>query len=91
MTRLRRLLAALTHSGPGYTLPPLPARGDDFEQWLKAQRDQYEDRYGYSPAWYTVDAVLDAYRLHADTRTPLDQHVCEGRPAGDCGCLEVAR
>jgi hypothetical protein len=89
MTRLRRFLAAVTHSGPGYDLPPVPARGDHVEQWLKAQRDRFQDRYGRAPAWYTVDAVLDQYRLHADTRTPLDQHVCEGRAVGDCACLET--
>lgn len=84
MTRLRRLLAALTHSGPGCTRPPLPARGDDVEAWLKGQRDAHSDRYGVTPAWYVLDDVLNAYRLHADTGTPLDQHVC------DCDCAEVA-
>jgi hypothetical protein len=84
---LRRLLAAVTHSGPGYDLPPIPARGDAFDTWLKTQRDAHSDRYGVTPAWYVLDDALDRYRLHADTRTPLTEHVCEGR--GDCDCAEV--
>lgn len=85
----RRLRAALAHSGPGYDLTPLPARGDAVEAWLKARRDLLADNYGRLPAWYAVDDVLDAYRLHADTGTPLDQHVCEGGNAWDCyGCYE---
>ena len=84
----RRVLAALTHSGPGYEPPHMPRRGDAFEQWLKAQRDQREDNYGRTPAWWALDGLLDTYRLHADTRTPLDQHACEARATGDCDCLE---
>lgn len=87
--RLRRFLDALTHTGPSYQPTPLPARGDAVEAWLRAQRDRYEDKYGRLPAWYAVDRVLDAYRLHADTGTPLGEHLCEGRVAGDCECLEV--
>lgn len=87
---LRRFLAALTHTGPGYDLTPLPARGDAVETWLKAQRDRYADGYTRDPQWEALDAVLDAYRLHADTGTPLDQHVCEGLLAGDCACFEAA-
>lgn len=89
MSFLRRLLAALTHSGPGYTLPPLPAR-DDVETWLRAQRDAHSGRYGRDPAWYVLDDALDQYRLHADTETPLNQHLCEGLLAGECECTEVA-
>lgn len=75
---LRRLLAAVTHSGPGYDLPSLPRRGDDVETWLKAQRDQHVDAYDSpSPEWYALDRALDDYRLHADTGTALDQ------PLGD--------
>lgn len=85
---LRRLLAAFTHSGPGYDLPHQPRRGDHVEAWLKAQRDRLEDGYGRMPAWYAVDDVLDAYRLHADTGTPLSEHACEGN---GCDCGEVAR
>ncbi|KYK14236.1 MULTISPECIES: hypothetical protein [Streptomyces] len=60
-------------------------RGDAFEAWLKAQRD---DHPRSSHAWFMVDCVLDRYRLHADTGTPLGEHVCEARVVGDCECLE---
>jgi hypothetical protein len=64
-----------------------PRRGDEFEAWLKAQRDEHPRP---SHAWFMVDCVLDTYRLHADTGTPLAGHVCEGKVAGDCECLEKA-
>jgi hypothetical protein len=89
-TLLRRFLAAVTHSGPGYTPAFRPARGDAVEAWLKAARDVHSDRYGVTPAWFILDDVLDTYRLHADTGTALTDHVCEGRMAGDCDCLETA-
>jgi hypothetical protein len=57
-----------------------PARGDQFEAWLKAQRDLCE---GHASTWNVVDGLLDQYRLHADTGTPLDQHACDG-PHCDC-------
>lgn len=91
MRALRRLLAALTHSGPGYDLPPLPRRGDHVEAWLRDQRDRHTDGFTRDPEWEALDDVLDLYRLHADTGTPLGEHVCEGRVVGDCACLEVAR
>lgn len=53
-----------------------PRRGDEFEAWLKAQRDEYGTRS--SREWRALDEVLDTYRLHADTGTPLGEHVCEG-------------
>lgn len=73
-TRLRRWLDALTHTGPGYQPDPLPRRGDPVEQWLKAQRDTsttWSD-------WHVLDGLIDHYRLHADTGTPLGQHACDG-------------
>jgi hypothetical protein len=69
---LRRAVASLTHSGPGYDLPQ-PARGDAVETWLKAQRDELADDYGPTPEWYALDRALNGYRLHADAGTPLDQ------------------
>jgi hypothetical protein len=87
--RLRRFLDALTHTGPSYQPTPLPARGDAVEAWLRARRDEHIDRRGRTPEWYALDAVLDAYRLHADTGTPLGEHLCEGREVGNCDCLEV--
>ena len=58
-----------------------PRRGDQFEAWLKAQRDEYEVHS--SPQWAALDEVLDTYRLHADTGTPLSEHACDG-PHCDC-------
>lgn len=64
-----------------------PRRGDQFEAWLKAQRDAC---LGHAGPWGTMDGVLDQYRLHADTGTPLNQHVCEGCLRGDCEHAEHA-
>ena len=64
-------------------------RGDAFEQWLKAQRDAHGWQGSNSRTLYDAfDGALDTYRLHADTGTPLNEHVCEGRVAGDCECLD---
>jgi len=63
-----------------------PRRGYAVDQWLKAQRDEYEVRS--SPQWGALDEVLDTYRLHADMGASLGEHVCEGRMVGDCECLE---
>ena len=73
-------------------LPPAearPQRGDQFETWLKEQRDEHNS-YGTGDHEMSdiLDNLLDRYRLHADTGTPLGEHVCEGRVAGDCECLE---
>lgn len=66
-----------------------PRRGDQFEQWLKAHRDRREERDG---VWWYLDEMLDQYRLHADTRTPLDQHVCQAGTFEDCaGCHGEAK
>lgn len=81
----RRVLAALTHTGPGYDPAPLPYRGDRFDHWLRDQREQAD-----SIVWHVIDGLLDSYRLHADTRTPLNEHVCAGQVIGDCDCFEQA-
>jgi hypothetical protein len=60
-------------------------RGDSFEQWLTAQRDDWGHK---SPPWTVLDDALDLYRLHADTGTPLGEHVCMAQAVGDCDCLE---
>jgi DNA polymerase-3 subunit epsilon len=66
-------------------VPHQPARGDAVEQWLKAQRDAHLDGYNSpSPEWHALDRVLDDYRLHADTGTPLGEHACEGGNHDDC-------
>lgn len=62
-----------------------PHRGDAVEAWLKAQRDR--DSRG-TVRWDVLDDALDLYRLHADTGTPLGEHVCEGR---GCDCGEAGR
>ncbi|MEV5944639.1 hypothetical protein [Streptomyces sp. NPDC051994] len=85
MTTARRWFNALLHRGPGYDTTPLPRRGDAFDHWLRDQREQADPI-----AWCTIAELLDRYRLHADTRTPLTEHVCEGRVAGGCHCLEQA-
>lgn len=64
-----------------------PQRGDQVEAWLKTQRDAAAD---YPEAYQAADRLLDLYRLHADTGTPLGEHVCEGRMVGDCECREAA-
>jgi hypothetical protein len=63
-----------------------PRRGDSVEAWLRDWRDQFGHK---GPTWVELDNVLDDYRLHADTGTPLGEHVCEGRAVGDCDCLEL--
>jgi hypothetical protein len=68
------------------TQTPQPRRGDAFEQWLKARRDEWAPE-GCQP-WQILDQTLEEYRLHADTGTPLGEHVCEGKAVGDCECLE---
>jgi len=85
----REVRDAITHTGPSYQPEPRPRRGDQVEQWLKAQRDEYESEA--SEQWKALNEALDTYRLHADTGTPLDQHVCEGGNVDDCaGCYDRA-
>lgn len=59
----------------------LPRRGDDVEKWLKAKRDTYAHRR-FEPSqamiYDALDGLLDDYRLHCDTGTPLLEHACEG-------------
>ncbi|MCX5336926.1 hypothetical protein [Streptomyces sp. NBC_00140] len=76
----------LTAIPAGAAAPGQPQRGDEFEEWLKAQRDAAAD---YPEAYQAADGLLDLYRLHADTGTPLSEHVCEGQEVGDCECLEA--
>lgn len=60
-------------------------RGDQFEVWLKAQRDASAD---HPEAYQAADGLLDLYRLHVDTGTPLGEPVCECRGLADCDCRE---
>jgi hypothetical protein len=63
------------------TTTTLPSRGDEFAAWLRAQRDALPVS---TIAHNVVDELLDTYRLHADTRTPLDRHACQGGTPDDC-------
>jgi hypothetical protein len=85
MTELRRVAAESAPADTGHDGETTPRRGDAFEAWLKAQRDATNDPDDY----WGADALLNRYRLHADTGTPLNEHVCEGRVIGDCECLET--
>jgi hypothetical protein len=52
-----------------------PRRGDEVEAFIKRHRGAYrgpDDPDGRTVSWDVVDHILDAYRLHADTGTPLD-------------------
>lgn len=81
MSKISKLLDVFTHSGPGYEII-VPRRGDQTEVWLKKRRDTYPLN---TVAWTALDNALDDYRLHADTRTPIGIHACEGR---HCDCEE---
>ncbi len=48
----------------------------DVETWLIQRRDRYVDI-----GWTILNELLDDYRLHIQTGTPLTKHVC------DCGDL----
>jgi hypothetical protein len=50
-------------------------RGDDVAAWIKRQRDEQVEQ---SATWFALDDLLDTYRLHADTGTPLTQQAEEG-------------
>lgn len=64
-------------------LPPVEhhaRRGSNVEAWLERIRDEYAEAQSYPPTmgnmyWHVVDGILDDYRNHADTGTPLDVEV----------------
>lgn len=45
-----------------------PRRGDKVEQWLKDCRDQHPSM---DASWFAIDALLDQYRLDADTGSEI--------------------
>lgn len=54
----------------------VPHRGSDVEAFIKRERDANAKA---SACWDTLDDLLEAYRLHADTGTPLTEPTpCEG-------------
>lgn len=57
----------------------------EFEAWLKRQRDQYSSavQYGHPPAWHVIDELLDRFRDHMLTGTPLDREVAGPHPEED--------
>lgn len=52
-----------------------PQRGDDVEAWIRRFRDRIDPT---RVSWGVVDDLLDDYRLHADTGTPLTEDASEG-------------
>lgn len=57
---------------------------ESIETWLKKWREEYRDPDGQKRnPWYTVDGMLDDFRLHMQTGTPLDQPAADGPHGGD--------
>lgn len=52
-----------------------PMRGDEVERWLKVWRDHFPD----DEMRQTIDDMLEDYREHADTGTPLDAIIERGK------------
>ncbi|ARX81592.1 hypothetical protein SMD44_00990 [Streptomyces alboflavus] len=84
-TTLRRWLNAILHRGLSHDTTPLPRRSDTFDHWLRDQREKADP-----VAWHVIDGLLDTYRLHADTGTPLNEHICTCRAIGECECYVEA-
>lgn len=55
--------------------PHRARRDSDVEAWIKAAREEHPTY----EVWHAFDELLDDYRLHADTGTPLTEHACEGQ------------
>jgi len=58
-----------------------PERGDMVEAFLKEERDGWPEK---STIWNVLDGLLDDYRLHADTGTPLDQEAYPDVTTNNC-------
>jgi hypothetical protein len=58
-----------------------PHRGSETEAWIRRWRDAYPDKNDF--AHRAIDSMLDDFRLHADTGTPLrfDAHDPAEQPA----------
>lgn len=93
------LLAVRLGLEPGKT--PGPRRGDPVEAWIKRHRDECAElspadaaHYGTHanpPQWHALDALLDDYRDHADTGTPLDLPVEGPHPDGEPSHADAVR
>ena len=57
---------------PGPPGPHRAQRGSDVEAWIKRHRDKLPR---VSESWADLDWLLDDYREHADTGTPLGAEV----------------
>jgi len=56
--------------------PHRPMRGSDIDVWIKRWRDSFRESDGSrTGVWYALDDLLDNYREHADTGTPLVDEV----------------
>lgn len=64
---------------PGAVVPaPHQARrDDDVDRWLKRKRNELDDYGWLAIVRSAIEDLLDDYRLHADTGTPLDAEVSE--------------
>ncbi|MFD9568077.1 hypothetical protein [Streptomyces sp. NPDC059994] len=88
----RRLRDAWVWSGADYDPAPpppspLPRRDDHVTEWIKRQRDQFDERH--DTEWDVLDNLLYLYLLHADLCVPLAEHICESTATGgECDCLE---
>ncbi len=91
--------SAIRWAGEHFTGVHVPRRDDAVAAWLKAHRDEGDPGSGDEGemrAYEVTDDLLDDYRLHADTGTPLHQHVmgpggpessdCPNLVEGGCGC-----
>ena len=66
-------------------------RGSDVEAWIKRARDEFLRPDGGRPlrptmagaAYDDLDDLLDDYRMHADTGTPLSEPVTGPHPEED--------
>jgi hypothetical protein len=70
--------AAVPDTGQAPEPPAEPARGDDVEAWIKRARDAYSPFDEEGDYFRLLDGLLDDYRLHRVTGTPLTEHACEG-------------
>jgi hypothetical protein len=59
-----------------------PRRGSDVEAWIKWHRDRNPKGSDCSHGWYVLDDLLDSYREHSDTGTPLSAAVVGPHPEG---------